>query len=81
MTTYIHRASLNGKPVCLASGGRISVSGCVVTCPDCQRKDAPQQEQGGNVYAVKCDQCKQVISFTYNIQESYEGGLCQSCNL
>jgi hypothetical protein len=35
----------------------------------------------GPVYAVKCDHCKQFVTFTYDIHESYAGILCRSCNL
>lgn len=80
MTTLIHRASLNGTPQCQAPHGRISTSGCVVTCPECTQRDHVPHE-GTTVYAVKCDDCKRIITLTYSLRESAAGGRCRSCTL
>lgn len=32
-------------------------------------------------YQVKCDNCKQTIRETDNVQESYAGGTCEACRI
>lgn len=36
-------------------------------------------EQEGEMYAVKCDECKTVIRRTDSVQESACGGTCDAC--
>lgn len=79
MLTVIHRSSINGKPSCSAEYGKLSVSGAFVTCQECLQINRPRQEQAGQVYAVKCDDCKKIVSFTHILKESAEGTLCRAC--
>ena len=79
----IHKRNQGGSALCNAQTGGLSNTGiwAVITCPACLAHRPKQLPSSGKVYAVKCDECKKTVSFTYELKESYAGTVCRSCHL